>query len=97
MNDKLYAPFDNHQPFSGSQLRTCLISFEDSEFKGKVLYCISGGYAPIMSPASLDMYHEDWNLKKIGWNDKISSVAFRIVPVIDIKNGLVVGHDPITK
>jgi lipoprotein len=96
-NEKLYAPFDNNQPFYGKELRTCLISFEDSEFNGKVLYCISGGFAGINTPESLSMYHQDWDLKKIGWNDKISSVVFRIVPVIDIKNGLVVGHDPIKK
>lgn len=96
-NEKLYAPFDNNQPFYGKELRTCLISSEDSEFNGKVLYCISGGFAGINTPESLSMYHQDWDLKKIGWNDKISSVVFRIVPVIDIKNGLVVGHDPIKK
>ena len=93
--ETLYAPFDNGGVFKGEQLRTCLISYEDSGFNGKVIYCISKDSAPIGPPIALEAYHQDYDLKKIGWNDKISSVVFRIVPIVDIKNGIVVGHDPI--
>lgn len=66
----------HEKTFPGSILRVCSVGYEHTNYKGKVLYCIgsySGDYenyaqAPITP-------HQDWNLKKIGWNDKISAVV----------------------
>lgn len=39
--------------------------------------------------------HQDWKLKNIGWNDKISSLVFRIITVQNITNGTYTPHDPV--
>lgn len=85
-----------YNAISGKFLRTCLISYEDSGFKGKVLYCVSNTYCPISSSGDwYEKYHQDWKLAKIGWNDKISSVVFRIVTVENINSGIYTMHTPI--
>lgn len=94
-------PSSNYSPapygvgaMSGSALRTCLISFEDTDFDGKVLYCISKTYQAISYAVNWDVaYHQDYNLKRVGWNDKISSVVFRIVTVSDINSGEYINHN----
>lgn len=80
---------------NGGSLRTCLIGFEDSDFEGKRLYCISKTYSQITHVVDWDKtYHQDWKLGNIGWNDKISSVQFRIINVSDINSGLYTLHNP---
>lgn len=56
----------------GNGLRPVLKCYEDSFYSGKVLYCIA-------SPTGMTSHHTDNDLKKIGWNDKISSVSWCIV------------------
>lgn len=58
--------------FKGNQLRPVLVSYWDSDYKGKILYCI----APATG-SSQD--HMDYNLKNIGWNDKISAIEWVLV------------------
>lgn len=58
--------------YLGSQLRPVLVSHHNSNFKGSILYCIapsSGSSEP----------HKDYNLRSIGWNDKISSIEWILV------------------
>lgn len=76
---------------SGGNLRVCLTSYEDSNFKGKVLYCV-GEYWRVPLSAGPNMPHSDYNLKKLGWNDKISSCVFQVITVDDITNGVVNPH-----
>ena len=92
-----YVPsyFDPITAVNGGSLRTCLIGFEDSNFEGKRLYCISNTYSTINYVVDWDKaYHQDWKLGNIGWNDKISSVQFRIINVSDINSGLYTLHNP---
>lgn len=77
----------------GSNLRTCLIGYEDSGFKGKRLYCVAS-YADgqdITRPSTAS--HQDNSLKSLGWNDKISSVSFRIITVGLIESGEITPHE----
>lgn len=77
----------------GSQLRTCLISYEDINFQGKVLYCVADytDGQDLSKPETAS--HQDGRLKNIGWNDKISSVVFRIITISDINSGDITPHD----
>mgnify|MGYP003372548345 CR=1 FL=1 len=76
----------------GSQLRTCLIGYEDSDFKGNKLFCVAtySSSQNINKPETAS--HQDYKLKNIGWNDKISSCVFRIITVNNINNGSVTPH-----
>lgn len=78
---------------SGSNLRTCLIGYEDSNYGGKRLYCI----APYANGQNLNdpstASHQDNSLKYLGWNDKISSVVFRIITVGLIDSGEFTPHE----
>ena len=56
----------------GKDLRTCLLGYQNINYKGDVLYCVS-------NESGDPNPHEDYDLKKIGWNDKISSVEFKII------------------
>lgn len=87
------SPFD--QGVSGSQLRTCLIGYEDSGFKGNILYCVASysSTQDINRPETAS--HQDYKLKRIGWNDKISSVVFRIINISLINSGTITPHNPI--
>ncbi|MDE6027665.1 MAG: hypothetical protein K2G23_06310 [Muribaculaceae bacterium] len=62
---------DKHT-YSGSHLRPVLKSYKDSNYSGAVLYCIG-------APTGSSSIHRDYNLKNIGWNDKISAIAWMIV------------------
>lgn len=88
-----YWPQDQYE--KGSDLRTCLIGYEDKNYKGKVLYCVAtySNAEDLSKPETAT--HQDWKLKKIGWNDKISSVVFRIIEIKDINDGKINPHDPI--
>lgn len=79
-------------PMKGSKLRTCLISYEDSNYGGKVLYCVAeySSDADINKPETAT--HQDHRLRSLGWNDKISSVVFRIVTLENIENGTISVH-----
>lgn len=95
--NKYYRPSYSHPSASvkGSELRTCLIGYEDSNYKGKILYCVAS-YSPnqdINKPETAS--HQDYKLKNIGWNDKISSCVFRIITVNNIENGHINPHRPI--
>lgn len=60
--------------YTGHELRTVLISYEDDNYKGGVLYCV----------ADNSNVHADTNLKNIPfkgsktWNDRITSIKFLI-------------------
>ena len=53
----------------GSDLRPVLKCYQDSDYKGSVIYCIA-------SPTGSSIDHTDTDLKKIGWNDKISAITW---------------------
>lgn len=57
--------------YYGQNMRVCFIGYEDTNYKGKALYCISNDDPTIV--------HGDWKLKNIGWNDKISSFKFGLI------------------
>lgn len=80
----------------GYTLRTCLIGYEDTNYGGKKLFCVSREAKSIDLSLSLEemkqVYHCDWRLSKIGWNDKISSLVFRIVRVEDVNGTIIVPH-----
>lgn len=61
-----------YQSYLGSQLRPVLTCYHNSFYKGAVLYCIS-------SPSGSQIVHSDSDLKTIGWNDRISSLKWKIV------------------
>lgn len=79
----------------GSELRTCLIGYEDSNFQGKKLFCI----ADYSSSQNINLpetaSHQDYKLGNIGWNDKISSCVFRIITVGNINDGVYTPHNPV--
>lgn len=79
----------------GSELRTCFIGYEDSDLKGKKLFCVAtySSGQDINKPETAS--HQDYKLKNIGWNDKISSCVFRIIRADDITNGSVTPHNPV--
>lgn len=78
---------------NGSGIRPVLSCYHNSNFGGAVLYCI----AP---PTGSGQVHEDRNLKKIGWNDRISSIAWALITDFsrfegkDGKDPEIPGHDP---
>ena len=77
----------------GNNLRTCLIGYEDSNYGGKTLYCV----APYTEGQNLNdpstASHQDNRLKDLGWNDKISSIVFRIITVDNISSGDIIPHE----
>lgn len=77
----------------GSNLRTCLIGYEDSNYGGRKLYCIASytNGQNLNDPSTAS--HQDSSLKYLGWNDKISSVVFRIITVDLINSGEFTPHD----
>lgn len=77
----------------GSNLRTCLIGYEDSNYEGRKLYCIASytNDQNLNDPSTAS--HQDSSLKYLGWNDKISSVVFRIITVDLINSGGFTPHD----
>lgn len=94
---KFYRPSyaDVMSSVDGSQLRTCFIGYEDSGFQGKILYCVAtySKTQNLNDPSTAS--HQDYKLKNIGWNDKISSCIFRIIHVDLINKGEVTPHDPV--
>lgn len=58
--------------FGGNGLRPVLKSYHNSNYSGAVLYCI----APQTGSSEI---HSDYNLKNIGWNDRISSLEWMLV------------------
>lgn len=82
----------------GRDLRVCLVGYENTNYGGSILYCVSREYKPIDLSLTLeqmrDVYHCDWRLSKIGWNDKISSLVFRIITVSNIGK-VYVPHTPV--
>jgi hypothetical protein len=87
-----YLKYD--EPIKGENLRTCLMGYEDTNYSGKVLYCIASYVSGqnIKDPSTAS--HADYKLKRIGWNDKISSVVFRIVTLSYLSENEIVAHDP---
>lgn len=79
----------------GANLRTCLIGYEDSNFKGRALYCIATYADTEKTYVPETATHQDYKLKNIGWNDKISSLIFRIITVQKINDGTYTPHDPV--
>ncbi len=69
----------------GEKLRICLFGYHNTGFSGSILYCLS-------KPTGDPGVHEDANLKDIGWNDRISSLALRTVSVESIDNGTIKPH-----
>lgn len=78
----------------GGELRVCFTSYEDSYYQGKVLYCVGEYWRGPLS-MSYDRPHADYNLKKLGWNDKISSCVFKVIKVGEITNGSIKPHPEI--
>lgn len=68
----------------GKNLRTCFIGYEHDNFRGKVLYCVAtySASANDWNPSSAT--HQDYKLKNLGWNDKITSTVFRIIEARNI-------------
>lgn len=73
-----YNPW-NHK-FEGGGVRPVLKSYHNSNYSGAVLYCI----AP---PTGSSDVHSDYNLKNIGWNDRISSLEWVLVYDFSLFNG----------
>lgn len=62
----------HHRTHSGSGLRPVLKCCKDAKFKGTTIYCIS-------SPTGSTVDHTDKNLKKIKFNDAISSIGWLVI------------------
>lgn len=81
---------------TGGNLRTCLVGYEDnlvmdSDGKilmtgGDILYCISSRTGSENLETESTAQHQDYKLKNIGWNDKITGVVFCIIAAQDINN-----------
>ncbi len=65
-------PVSEKHKFGGNGVRPVLKSYHNSNYSGAVLYCI----AP---PSGSTDVHSDYNLKNIGWNDRISSLEWMLV------------------
>lgn len=66
--------------FTGMSMRPCLKCYHNSDFKGTVIFCIG-------KQAGSGVDHLDYNLKNIGWNDRISSVEFFLISREEAENG----------
>lgn len=80
--------FPEQRSHLGSSLRPVLKCYENTGYKGKVIYCIA-------APTGSSEVHMDYNLKNIGWNDKISALEWIIVydlSQISGDNPLIPGH-----
>ena len=62
----------NPHTHKGSELRPVFRFYKDAYQEGSVLYCIA-------SPSGSSVTHQDFNLKGIKWNDKISSSGVSLV------------------
>ena len=58
--------------FRGSQILPVLICYRNTGFKGKALYCVA-------NPTGSGTDHLDENLKKLGFNDIISSLELALI------------------
>ncbi len=79
MNENSYYSMGNYDPIfaglhthRGNELRPVLACYKDANYSGSVIYCIA-------SPTGSSVDHTDSNLKKIKFNDKISSLGWNIV------------------
>lgn len=78
----------------GRELRVCMIGYEHSFHEGKRLYCVAE-YVPgqdINKPNTAS--HQDYKLRSIGWNDKLSSVELKIIRAKEISSGAITPHKP---
>ena len=71
--------------FNGSTVLPVLICYEHKDYKGKVLYCVG-------NPAGSATDHEDKNLKKLKFNDIISSFSFAIINRSEFNKGAYEGY-----
>lgn len=82
--------FPYQKTYLGDWIRPVLKCYHNSYFEGGVIYCIA-------SPPGSLVDHTDTNLKKIGWNDRISSIEWLLVvklSLIEGDNPLYPPHDP---
>lgn len=66
--------------YKGSELRPVLTCYHNSDFSGTAIYCV----APLSGSSDV---HMDYNLKSIGWNDRISSIGWVIVDKFSLIDG----------
>lgn len=81
--NEYYRPFyaEINSSVRGSSLRTCFIGHEHDNFRGKKLYCVAESSFTQGPVLPQNNHHEDYKLKRLGWNDKITSTEFRIITV----------------
>lgn len=69
LNEMPALEFAPDKMYSTNDLRVVFLGYHNSNYDAAALCCI---------PENTGVAHEHSNLKKIGWNDKISSVVLRI-------------------
>ena len=62
-------PSTGTNKYNSNDLRIVFLGYKDSNYEGSILCCI---------PENNGVEHAHSKLKRIGWNDKISSIVFRI-------------------
>lgn len=72
--------FPQQKTIYGSGIRPVLKCFHNSKYSGAVIYCIG-------TPTGSATDHLDYNLKNIGWNDRISAIAWLLVYDFDAFKG----------
>lgn len=70
----------NMGTYYGSQLRPILKCYHNSNYSGSVIYCIA-------KPTGSSELHLDYNLKNIGWNDRISAISWIVIGDMSYING----------
>lgn len=75
-----FVNFPYQKTYLGDWIRPVLKCYHNSYFEGGVIYCVA-------SPPESSVDHTDTNLKNIGWNDRISSIAWMVVTDLSLIEG----------
>lgn len=90
--DSIY--YCNDKTYNGWEILPCLISYEDTNYSGRVIYCVGDVYNGTYDRPNGTEPHSDYNLDRIKWSDKISSCKFRVIEKKSFYNGTYRPHDP---
>lgn len=85
----------NNVTYNGWEILPCLITYENTNFSGKVVYCVGSVYNGTYDHPNGTEPHSDYNLDHLKWSDKISSCIFKVINKEQLYNGSYRPHDPI--
>lgn len=87
-SDSAVSPYPTQSfTYRGDRIRPVLKCYHNSGYSGAVIYCISKLAGSQGMPGAPVQDHADTNLKNIGWNDRISAIAWLLVYDFSVFNG----------